>query len=36
MTHGVSGLDWRFYKHPLPERVYEVYMQFWKHVRILC
>jgi hypothetical protein len=22
MTHGVSGVDWRFYKHPLPEHVY--------------
>jgi hypothetical protein len=25
MTHGVSGVDWRFYKHPPPEHVYDVY-----------
>jgi len=24
LTHGVSGVDWRFYKHPLPENVYDV------------
>jgi hypothetical protein len=30
MTHGVSGVDWRFYKHPLPENVHDVYMQYWK------
>jgi hypothetical protein len=29
MTHGVAGVDWRFYKHPLAEHVYEVYMQNW-------
>ncbi|MGZ8876325.1 MAG: hypothetical protein ACXW1F_07575 [Halobacteriota archaeon] len=33
MTHGVSGVDWRFYKHPLPEHVYDVYMKYWKDVR---
>jgi len=32
LTHGVSGVDWRFYKHPLPENVYDVFMQFWKDV----
>ena len=21
MTHGVSGIDWKHYKHPLPENV---------------
>jgi len=26
MTHGVSGIDWKHYKHPLPENVYDVYM----------
>jgi integrase len=30
MTHGVSGIDWKHYKHPLPENVYEVYMKYWK------
>jgi hypothetical protein len=33
MTHGVSGIDWKHYKHPLPENVYDVYMQFWKDVK---
>jgi hypothetical protein len=32
MTHGVSGVDWRFYKHPLPENVYDVYMKSWRGV----
>jgi hypothetical protein len=30
MTHGVSGIDWKHYKHPLPENVYDVYIQYWK------
>jgi hypothetical protein len=30
MTHGVSGIDWKHYKHPLPEHVYDVYMNYWK------
>ncbi len=32
MTHGVSGIDWKHYKHPLPENVYDVYMKYWEHV----
>ncbi|MGZ4942464.1 MAG: hypothetical protein ACXV5N_12235 [Halobacteriota archaeon] len=32
MTHGVSGIDWKHYKHPLPENVYDLYMQYWKNV----
>jgi hypothetical protein len=32
MTHGVSGIDWKHYKHPLPENVYDVYMWYWKDV----
>jgi integrase len=36
MTHGVSGVDWRFYKHPLPEHVYDVYMKYWVSVRLAC
>jgi hypothetical protein len=27
LTHGVSGVDWKHYKHPLPETVYDVYMK---------
>ncbi len=32
MTHGVSGIDWKHYKHPLPDNVYDVYMQSWGDV----
>ncbi len=28
LTHGVSGVDWAHYKHPLPEHVYDVYMRY--------
>ena len=35
LTHGVSGVDWRFYKHPLPYHVYDVYMQYWSDTRFL-
>ena len=34
MTHGVSGIDWRHYKHPLPENVYDVYMRYWDEVQL--
>jgi hypothetical protein len=30
--HGVSEVDWRFYKHPLPENVDDVYMRYWSDV----
>jgi len=29
LTHGVSGVEWSHYKHPLPEYVYNVYMRYW-------
>jgi hypothetical protein len=32
MTHGVSGIDWKHYKHPLLEHVYDVHMQCWRDV----
>jgi hypothetical protein len=32
LTHGVSGVDWRFYKHPLPDSVYDVYIKYWGDV----
>ncbi|MGZ4924337.1 MAG: hypothetical protein ACXV5H_10360 [Halobacteriota archaeon] len=32
MTHGVSGIDWKHYKHPLPENVNNVYMKYWKEI----
>ena len=34
MTHGVSGIDWKHYKHPLPEHVYNVYMKYWADVQL--
>jgi integrase len=34
LTHGVSGVDWRFYKHPLPEHVYDVYMKYWQNTQL--
>jgi hypothetical protein len=30
MTHGVSGIDWKHYKHPLPENVYDIYIRYWQ------
>jgi len=35
LTHGVSGVEWTHYRHPLPEYVYDVYMKYWKGVRFL-
>jgi hypothetical protein len=32
MTHGVSGIQWAHYKRPLPEHVYDTYMQHWRDV----
>jgi hypothetical protein len=32
LTHGVSGVEWSHYRHPLPEYVYDVYMRYWKDV----
>jgi integrase len=32
LTHGVSGVQWSNYRNPLPEYVYNVYMNYWKDV----
>jgi hypothetical protein len=32
LTHGVSGVDWAHYKHPLPGYMYDVYMRYWGDV----
>jgi len=32
LSHGVSGVDWRFYKSPQPEPVYSIYMKYWRRV----
>jgi len=34
MTHGVSGIEWQYYKYPMPENVYDVYMQYWGDVKL--
>ncbi len=34
MTHGVSGVEWAHYKHPMPEHVYDVYMRCWRDVQL--
>jgi len=30
LTHGVLGVEWAHYRHPLPEYVYDAYMRYWK------
>jgi integrase len=35
LTHGVSGVDWTHYKHPLPEYVYEIYLKYWGKVKFV-
>jgi len=32
LTHGVSGVEWAHYRHPLPEHVYDFYMKYWNNV----
>ncbi|MGZ4911262.1 MAG: hypothetical protein ACXVI1_11245, partial [Halobacteriota archaeon] len=32
LTHGVSGVEWMHYKHPLPEFVYDTYLRYWSDV----
>jgi hypothetical protein len=26
LAHGMTGVDWEHYKHPLPEEVYDTYI----------
>ncbi|MGZ4891591.1 MAG: hypothetical protein ACXV2B_04955 [Halobacteriota archaeon] len=33
LTHGVRGIEWSNYRHPLPEHVYDNYLQYWRDVR---
>jgi hypothetical protein len=35
LTHGVSGIEWAHYRHPLPEFVHDVYKKYWKGVRFV-
>jgi integrase len=32
LAHGMTGVDWEHYKHPLPEDVYDTYMRYWRDV----
>ncbi len=34
LTHGVRGISWSNYRHPLPENVYSTYMKSWKNVSL--
>jgi integrase len=34
LAHGMTGVDWEHYKHPLPEDVYDTYMRSWRDVKI--
>lgn len=34
LTHGASGIDWKHYKHPMPEHVYDNYMKYWSDTHI--
>jgi integrase len=34
LTHGVRGVEWSNYRHPLPEHVYHMYMKSWKDVEL--
>ena len=34
LAHGMTGVDWEHYKHPLPESIYDVYMKSWGEVNL--
>ena len=34
LAHGMTGVDWEHYKHPLPEDVYDAYMRYWQDVEL--
>jgi hypothetical protein len=34
LTHGVSGIEWGHYRHPLPDSVYDIYMNYWGSVSL--
>ncbi|MGZ7171692.1 MAG: hypothetical protein ACXVI1_10900 [Halobacteriota archaeon] len=34
LAHGMTGVDWSHYKHPLPENVYSTYMTYWADVHL--
>jgi integrase len=34
LAHGMTGVDWEHYKHPLPEDVYDIYMRYWRDINV--
>jgi integrase len=34
LAHGMTGVDWEHYKHPLPEEVYDKYMRYWRDIEL--
>jgi integrase len=34
LAHGMTGVDWEHYKHPLPEDVFDIYKQSWQDVEL--
>ena len=36
LTYEVRGVEWSNYRHPLPEHVYDLYMQYWGDVWLAC
>lgn len=34
LAHGMTGVDWEHYKHPLPEDVYDTYLRSWRDVKL--
>ena len=34
LTHGVRGVEWSNYRHPLAESVYDVYMKYWHNTQL--
>ena len=34
LAHGMTGVDWEHYKHPLPEDVYDTYLRYWRDIKL--
>ena len=34
LAHGMTGVDWEHYKHPLPDDVYDTYLRYWRDVEL--
>jgi len=30
LSHGLSGIEWKHYRHPLPDSVFDIYMKYWQ------